>query len=158
MEPSFAAELEFRGIWSLQHRGSGIRAAQFFGKAVGVPTGEAQQKFIAAWFHRFQGKLGDVIELVLQIDVEIIRREESGCLIQDFEQGGGVETVIEILGDPALQATNGIGAEGAAAINKLFINQSDFGDVGVCCDLLAVRQGKADIEIGMLCEVRFKFS
>ena len=94
---------------------------------------------------------------MFHIHIKIFGFQKAGGLIEDPEQFFGGEPVLEVIGDPSLEAAERVGTEGAAAVDVFFVDASHFGDVSVSRDLSSVWKNETEIPVGVRGQQRFKF-
>lgn len=137
--------------------GSRLAAALLFRQTVRVPGRELKFELVSGLPRRRDRILRDDAAIPFHFHVEIIARQDRAAEIQDVGKTPGFEAMIEILGDVSLQHARFAFPEGAAAIDKLLRDVSNFGDVKVRGYPLAIRQNKAGKRCGMRAEGRFEF-
>jgi hypothetical protein len=64
--------------------------------------------------------------------------------MKNLQELVGVQSVVEVVCHPSLQAAEAIGAQRAAAIDETFIEARHFGDVGVRRNEIAIRKLEAN--------------
>ena len=93
------------------------------------------------------GELGDGAVFVFEFDGERIGAENRGGEADDVSEFIGGNAVVLIVGDPSLELAGDGGSGGATAVDEILLDVSDFGDVEVCGDGVAV--GEAEVNGGV---------
>ena len=93
------------------------------------------------------GKLGDGAVFVFEFDGERIGAENRGGEVDDVSEFISGNPMVLIVGDPGLELAGDGGSGGATAVDEILLDVSDFGDVEVCGDGVAV--GEAEVNGGV---------
>ena len=93
-----------------------------------------------------------------QFHLELIARQDGSAEIENVGKPPGLESMVEILRDVSLQDARFAFAEGAAAIDELFRDMTDFSDVKMRRYLLAARQDKSGKRFRLRAEESFQFA
>ena len=104
------------------------------------------------------GVLGNHAVLVFDFHGEGIVSQKRLRFIEDGSHFPGLDSMVVILADPDLELAGDDLAQLAAAIDEVFLQAADLGDMEGNWHGVATRKGDAEVEGGMLMEEGFKFA
>jgi len=93
------------------------------------------------------GELRDGAIFVFEFDGKRIGAENRGGEADDLSEFIGGNPVVLVVGDPGLELAGDGGTGGATAVDEILLDVSDFGDVKVGGDGVAV--GEAEVNGGV---------
>ena len=102
--------------------------------------------------------MGNEAVFIFDLDGQVRLGEEAGTFAQDAEQLAGFDAVVVIRADPGLELADGGAAPGAAAVDEVFDDLPDFGDVKRDGHGIALRETEAQTLRGVAREGGLEFS
>jgi len=102
--------------------------------------------------------LRDDAAIPFHFDFKIVAGQNRPAKVDNIGETSGFEAMLEIIRDIGLQDAGVAVAEDATAIDKLFRDMADFGNVKMRGDLFAVRQEETRLGGGMTAQQGFEFT
>jgi hypothetical protein len=90
--------------------------------------------------------------VVFDVHIQIRTRNHAASELQDFGETVRSKPMIGIIPDVRLQHDLLLSSDQSATIDKVSDYIPDFGDVGVCRDVIAIRQHKSQKPLGICLE------
>ena len=135
---------------------AGIDSAFLFRETIDVFLTKLEVEAFAGELRRGDGVLRDDAAIVFHFHFEIVVRKNLVPEIEDRRETPGGEAVLEILRDVSLEQAGVSGrVQGAPAVDEALCDMSDFRDVKVRRDLVAIRENKTRENVGMRAEDSF---
>ena len=106
----------------------------------------------------FDWKLRDGAILVFDFDRQIVGLQKWLGTREHFGQATGEKAMIHVVSNPCLQEADGSAVNNTSTVDERFIETTDFGNVSVRGNDIAIRQDEAEFGVWMRGEVRFEFA
>ena len=102
--------------------------------------------------NRDDTELDDVAGLILQLDRKVLFAEHRRGEDEGFEEFSAGDTVIRVVADPRLQEAGCKAADGAAAVDEVFLDATDFRHVKMGFNRFAIGPDDRERKVGFFGE------
>jgi hypothetical protein len=124
----------------------------FLRETLGAPLAENDVEMCAGRLHFRDRILRHHAAVVFDFDLEFIVRQDLPAELEDFREAVRFQPMINVLADMSLEQDGFALSHHAAAVDEVFQDVADLGDMGVGRDEVAIRQNKTRECIRMLFE------
>lgn len=96
-------------------------AADVLGEAVGVAVAQLEGEAVSGGLDAFEREMGQAGVVVLEFDGQLVGGEDGLPVLEDFRELGGIDAVVDVVGDPDLEEALTLAADGAAAVDEFLL-------------------------------------
>ena len=132
-------------------------AADVFGEAVSHFMQKMEVKSVAFSSDLVEGEVGETGHAVFDLNWERLGREDGCSVFEDFCQGGRVDSMVIVLGDPYLEKALAFVAHCATAVDEVLFAKGNFGHMKMGWHLFTFRDKNGEGLIGLLSKLIFEF-
>jgi hypothetical protein len=111
-------------------------------ETLGLPFTEDHVEMLAGRFHFRDRILRHDAAVVFDFDLELIVRQDLPAELEDFREAVRFQPMINVLADVGLEQDGFALSRHSAAVDEVFQDVADFGDMGVGRNVIAIRQNK----------------